>query len=81
METKQKKEVILLGKKIKSLIVEKKLTVMNVAHDANLDATNLRKYIRGTQEMKITTLIRIASALDVSTADLLDDLLKPKKEK
>ena len=54
---------------------------MNVAHDANLDATNLRKYIRGTQEMKITTLIRIASALDVSTAELLDDLLKPKKEK
>jgi transcriptional regulator with XRE-family HTH domain len=80
MEIKQKKEVILLGKKIKSLIVEKKLTVMNVAHDANLDATNLRKYMRGVQEMKITTLIRIASALDVSTAELLD-FLKPKKEK
>jgi transcriptional regulator with XRE-family HTH domain len=53
---------------------------MNVAHDANLDATNLRKYMRGVQEMKITTLIRIASALDVSTAELLD-FLKPKKEK
>jgi transcriptional regulator with XRE-family HTH domain len=78
MESKQKKEVILLGKKIKALIVEKKLTVMNVAHDANLDATNLRKYIRGTQEMKVTTLIRVAYALNVSTAELLDDL-KPKK--
>lgn len=78
METKQKVEVILLGKKIKALIVEKNLTVMNVAHDANLDATNLRKYIRGSQEMKVTTLIRIASALNVSTSELLDDL-KPKK--
>lgn len=78
METKQKIEVILLGKKIKSIIVEKKLTVMNVAHDANLDATNLRKYIRGTQEMKITTLIRIANALNVSTSELLDDFLNKK---
>ena len=79
MGTKQKNEVLLLGKKIKALIVEKNLTVMNVAHDANLDATNLRKYIRGSQEMKVTTLIRIASALNVSTGELLDDL-KPKKE-
>lgn len=79
METKQKEEIIQLGKKIKALIVEKNLTVMNVAHDANLDATNLRKYIRGSQEMKVTTLIRIASALDVSTGVLLDDLKTKKK--
>lgn len=79
MEKKYKNEVILLGKKIKALIVEKNLTVMNVAHDANLDATNLRKYIRGSQEMKVTTLIRIASALNVSTSELLDDLLSKKK--
>ncbi|MCO6163956.1 MAG: helix-turn-helix domain-containing protein [Flavobacterium sp.] len=79
MEKKQKNEVILLGKKIKTLIVEKNLTVMNVAHDANLDATNLRKYIRGSQEMKVTTLIRIAGALNVSTSELLDDLIPKKK--
>lgn len=79
MEKKQKNEVILLGKKIKAIIVEKNLTVMNVAHDSNLDATNLRKYIRGVQEMKVTTLIRIANALNVSSSELLDDL-KPKKE-
>lgn len=78
MKTEPKNEVILLGKKIKSIIVEKNLTVMHVAHDANLDATNLRKYLRGVQEMKVTTLIRIASALNVSTSELLDDL-KPKK--
>lgn len=78
MEKKQKNEVILLGKKIKAIIVEKNLTVMNVAHDSNLDATNLRKYLRGVQEMKVTTLIRIATALNVSTGELLDDL-KPKK--
>lgn len=79
MEKKQKNEVILLGKKIKAIIVEKNLTVMNVAHDSNLDATNLRKYLRGVQEMKVTTLIRIANALNVSASELLDDL-KPKKE-
>lgn len=71
MEENRKKEIIELGERIKNLIKEKNLKVMNVAHDANLDSTNLRKYIRGTQDMRYTTLLRIANAIGVSPSELL----------
>ena len=74
MESKQNKEVIELGKRIKSLIVKKKLLVRDVAHDANLDPTNLRKYIRGAREMRVTTVLRIAAALGVTAGELLNGL-------
>ena len=76
MKIQGKKETVQLGERIKSLIIEKKLKVMNVAHDANLDSTNLRKYIRGTQDMRYTTLLRIASALGVTPSQLLEGLEK-----
>lgn len=79
MKTKRTDEVILLGKQIKKIIESKKLRVMDVAHDANLDATNLRKYIRGSQEMKITTALRIASALGVTAGELLNELVTKKE--
>ncbi|HUH25318.1 MAG TPA: helix-turn-helix transcriptional regulator [Flavobacterium sp.] len=66
--------VVDLGKKIKSIIVERQLRVMDVAHDANLDPNNLRKYLRGTQEMRIGTLFRIAKALDISPSELIEGL-------
>ena len=76
MEIQSKKETIQLGERIKDLIEKKGLKVMHVAHDANLDSTNLRKYIRGTQDMRYTTLLRIASALGVTASELLDGLGK-----
>lgn len=79
MESKQNKEVLEIGIRIKKLIVKKKLLVRDVAHDANLDPTNLRKYIRGTREMRVTTVLRIAAALGVSAGDLLNGL-EAKKE-
>jgi DNA-binding phage protein len=41
-----------------------------VSHDAGLDVENLRKYIKGTQEMKISTMLKIVNALNVKVADL-----------
>ncbi|NMH28061.1 helix-turn-helix domain-containing protein [Flavobacterium silvaticum] len=79
MEIQIKIEVVELGERIKNLIKEKNLKIMNVAHDANLDSTNLRKYIRGTQDMRYTTLLRIASAIGVTPSQLLDGL-QTKKE-
>lgn len=79
MEIKDKQELIALGKRIKELIDDKKLKVMHVAHDANLDSTNLRKYIRGTQDMRYSTLLRIASAIGVTPSVLLQGL-ETKKE-
>lgn len=70
-KTEMPKEVIALGKSIREKIREKKLKVKNVAHDAGLDVENLRKYMNGKQEMKVSTLVRIAKAMGVSVGELL----------
>lgn len=63
-----------VGYRIKTIIVEKKLRQRDVAHDAGLDVENLRKYIKGSQEMKISTMIRIVNALQINVEDLFSNL-------
>lgn len=66
--------VIEVGKKIKKIIIENNLRQRDVAHDAGLDVENLRKYIKGSQEMKISTMLRIVAALNIKVGDLFDDI-------
>ena len=66
------KEVISLGLRIEEIILEKGLKQRNVANDSDLDVENLRKYIKGKQEMKVTTLLKIAKALEVEVNDLFN---------
>jgi transcriptional regulator with XRE-family HTH domain len=66
-------DVILLGTRIEFLIKSKNLKPREVAHDANLDVENLRKYIKGRQEMKVSTMLKIAKALNVSVSELFQD--------
>jgi transcriptional regulator with XRE-family HTH domain len=77
MKSPRKKEVnpivIQAGIRIKMLILDKKLRQRDVAHDAGLDVENLRKYIKGSQEMKISTMIKIVSALNISVQDLFEN--------
>jgi transcriptional regulator with XRE-family HTH domain len=63
-------EIISLGMRIAEIIKEKGLKTREVAHDADLDVENLRKYIKGKQEMKVSTMLKIAKALDVNVSDL-----------
>jgi len=63
-------EIISLGKRIEDIIKSKGLKTREVAHDADLDVENLRKYIKGKQEMKVSTMLKIAKALDVNVSDL-----------
>ena len=63
-------EIINLGIRIQELITEKKLRQREVAYDSELDVENLRKYVKGKQEMKVSTLLRIARALDVKIEEL-----------
>ena len=65
--------VKVVGKRIRDVIKENdSLLQKNVAHDANgMDVENLRKYMRGQQEMKISTLYRISQAMNMSLSDLL----------
>lgn len=63
-------EIIELGKRIQHIIDEKGLKTREVAHDADLDVENLRKYIKGRQEMKVSTMLKIAKALNVHAGEL-----------
>lgn len=60
-----------LGKRIENIIRLKGYKQREIAYEAGLDVENLRKYIKGRQEMKISTLQKIAKALDVEMVDLL----------
>jgi predicted transcriptional regulator len=63
-------DIISLGKRIEEIIKEKGLKTREVAHDADLDVENLRKYIKGKQEMKISTMLKIVKSLNVTPNDL-----------
>ncbi|KOP39024.1 XRE family transcriptional regulator [Flavobacterium sp. WLB] len=63
-----------LGIKIKDVIQEKKFKQREVAHDAEMDVESLRKYIKGSQEMKISTMFKIAQALKIHPSELIKDL-------
>jgi predicted transcriptional regulator len=67
-------DVIALGKRIEEIIKEKGLKTREVAHDADLDVENLRKYIKGKQEMKISTMIKIIKSLDATPNELFNFL-------
>ncbi len=69
-------DVISLGKQIEEIIKIKGLKTREVAHDADLDVENLRKYIKGKQEMKVSTMLKISKSLGVSVADLFNYLIK-----
>jgi len=69
-------EIQLLGKRIEEIIKEKGLKTREVAHDADMDVENLRKYIKGKQEMKVSTMLKIKKSLGVSLNDLFDFLIE-----
>lgn len=65
-------EIISLGKRIEEIIKLKGLKTREVAHDADMDVENLRKYIKGKQEMKVSTMLKISKALGVSLNELFN---------
>ena len=65
-------EILLLGKRIREIIKEKGLKTREVAHDADMDVENLRKYINGKQEMKISTMLKITKSLKVTVNELFN---------
>lgn len=73
-KSEMSKEIILLGKRIEEIIKEKGFKTREVAHDADMDVENLRKYLKGKQEMKITTMLKIAKSLNVTVGELFDFL-------
>jgi predicted transcriptional regulator len=69
-KSEMSQEIILLGKRIEGIIKEKGFKTREVAHDADMDVENLRKYIKGKQEMKVSTMLKIVEALKIEVKDL-----------
>lgn len=78
MDFSKKKEisekVLQVGSNINQIIKTKNLRQRDVAYDAGLDVENLRKYIKGKQEMKITTMLKIVKALNITVAELFQGI-------
>lgn len=73
-KTEISQDILLLGKRIAEIIKEKGLKTREVAHDADMDVENLRKYVKGKQEMKVSTMLKITKSLKVKVSDLFNHL-------
>ena len=65
-------EVIKFGKRIKELRMQRKMSQMDVGAAMNIDRENVRKYEKGLQEPKLSTVLRFAEVFKVSYDELLD---------
>lgn len=72
-KSEMSQEIINLGKRIEAIIKQKGFKTREVAHDADMDVENLRKYIKGKQEMKISTMLKIVKALNIKINDLFEE--------
>jgi len=73
-KTEIPQSIIDLGNRINEIIKQNNFKQKDVAYDANMDVENLRKYIKGTQEMKVSTMLKIANALSIEASELIKDL-------
>lgn len=64
--------VIELGRCIRNIRKDLKMSIEEVAYRAGIDAQNLRKYELGKQEMKVSMLKRIADAMKLRVAEIAD---------
>ena len=65
-------EVVKFGKHIKELRLQRKLSQMDVGAALNIDRENIRKYERGLQETKLSTVMKFAEVFKVSFDELFD---------
>ena len=66
------KELSILGKRIKDLRKERKLTLENLCYKNNLEPSTLSRIETGSVEAKYLTLVKIAKAFKMKLKDLLD---------
>ena len=62
---------VLVGKNIKSARNAKNISQEKLAHSADLDRTYISSIEKGIRNISITTLLKIANALDVKPTELL----------
>jgi len=74
LSKKEEQEIINdIGKKIRTLRIEKGLSQFQLNVDSELSKNQIGRIERGERNVKITTLYKIAKALEVSITDILSD--------
>ena len=63
--------VILFGRRIKELRLERKMSQMDVGAALGIDRENIRKYEKGLQEPKLSTIVKFAELFEVDFNDLI----------
>ena len=63
---------VLFGKRIKQLRLEKGLTQLDIATVLNTDATHVSRIELARVDVRISTAVKIAEALEVPIAELFD---------
>ncbi|WP_045967864.1 helix-turn-helix domain-containing protein [Flavobacterium sp. 316] len=63
--------VILFGKRIKQLRIERKMSQMDVGAALGIDRENIRKYEKGLQEPKLSTIVKFAELFQVDFNNLI----------
>lgn len=67
-------EVKKFGVKIKELRETEKMSQMDVGAAIGIDRENVRKYEKGLQEPKLSTIIKFAKIFNVSYNELFDNI-------
>ncbi len=74
MQQQDKKLLKMIGKRIKKLRLEKDKSLNNFAfNDCLITSATLSRVENGLVDLKFTTLIKIANALEVTPAELLEN--------
>jgi len=63
-----------LGQRVRSARDAKGWTQEDLAHESGLAVVQVSRIERGAREIRLTTLLRLLSALDIAADELLDGL-------
>lgn len=63
-----------LGKNVRALRLARDWTQEDLAHESGLAVVQVSRVERGVREVRLTTLLRLISALGVTPNDLLEGL-------
>jgi transcriptional regulator with XRE-family HTH domain len=65
------------GRNLRYLRLKAELTQMELGNRADLDMSEISAFERGVRDVRLSTLARLAQALGVSAADLVDGVGRP----
>lgn len=71
LKNSDKEYLVLLGNHIKQIRLSKKISQTEIAYRCDFDKSNYNTIEAGKRNPTITTLLKIASALEVSLEELL----------